>query len=146
MVSADPSKLETWDTEFSDVLCPSAILLCNTRGDAAVVVGPHGVDKYPKYLLRFNARSTVGYKCEDEGFALNKSLFQLRSENHRCTYKWVGSPWLDTYHADHVEIILGGKLTHYVIIGGDFIVEIISTEGPLIEKIESKTSVFGHKV
>ena len=51
-------------------------------------------------------------------------------------YQWIDSPWLDAYRGCHE--IRGKKLHHFVILGDDNLIEVISVGDAKIEKIDEK--------
>ncbi|MCA1589584.1 MAG: hypothetical protein LC734_04185 [Acidobacteria bacterium] len=43
-----------------------------------------------------------------------------------CSYMWRESPWLSEFNGEHAEAVEGGEVKHYVLLGGDYNVEILA--------------------
>ena len=129
--------LVRWDVPFADARDPSVSLVLEHGGDAAVlIVAPSGIDQYPKYLVRFE-RVLVSL-CHEEAVALARD-YHSRSgvERSVCAYLCPGSPWVD---ASRYWTELSGlsQLQHYLIFGGDSIVELVAAGQPTVEQIQEK--------
>ena len=134
-------KLIDWPTPFAHVELPSVVVIPNL--DAVdmldVVVAPHGLDRYPKYLIKFQC--VPAYRCLGESTVPDQYL--LHADNpHRSSYIWEGSPWLAEFEdsRDNIEasfMVPFSDVKHYVVFGGDSIVEILAAKEPLIEEIPS---------
>jgi hypothetical protein len=128
--------LVRWETPFTDARGPSVTLLPDPGGLVSLVVSPDGIDCYPKYLVEFNG-DVVAYREEDESFPPVPPA-EIRSDpSVGCAYLWAGSPWLRQYEQWHeyFEQYLGGELRHFIVSGGDFIVEILAVGEPVISEI-----------
>ena len=133
--------LQVWDTPFGDALLPSVALILDTHGDSTVtaVVAPGGIDEYPKYLVRFSA--VYAFNCEEEaGGTAYDGAFVGRQQHHvGCSYIWRDSPLAAGYAPSVPDMAFRGGQTpvvHYVLLGGDNAVGIVTAELPTIEKIE----------
>lgn len=128
--------LVRWDVPFAEVRDPSVSLIAEQGGDAAIlVVAPCGVDKYPKYLVRFD-RVLVSLCCE-EVVSLGRDYQSLRGIEHRTSaYLWKESPWLQASRA-FAELLELSELQHYLVFGGDSIVELIASGQPKVERLDS---------
>jgi hypothetical protein len=125
-----------WNTPFADARGPSVILLPDPGGLVSLVVSPGGIDRYPKYLVEFDG-DVVAYREEDESFSPTQPA-EIRSDpSVGCAYLWVGSPWLRQYEQwrEYFEQYLGGELRHFIVSGGDSIVEILAVGEPVISEI-----------
>ena len=82
--------------------------------------------------------------CYEETCAIARDWDSLtRSEYDLCAYRWITSPWLKHYRV--LEDIMfrksSEKLHHYILIGGDTIVEVIALSEPLVERIDQKFTI-----
>jgi hypothetical protein len=141
------SELVRWETPFSNAEWPSVVVM-TTRGlngeyllDA--VVSPAGIDRYPKYLVEFG--NVVGFSSMEEmhfpdhGFGEAKII-----EERLCAYRFIGSPWLESYNRGEYFLfnLVGGssdELTHYVIFGGDTILQVVTKNEPKISVVTEPT-------
>ncbi|MDB6124774.1 MAG: hypothetical protein JWQ71_3767 [Pedosphaera sp.] len=133
-----PINLIRWNVPFADKCYPSVSLITEQGGNVVVlVIAPDGIDKYPKYIVR--AERVTAVLCYQEAFAPDRGCrASTRREDRTCAYQWIDSPWLQSYR-DGEEIFMWGSLLHYVILGGDSIVEFIAPGEPTIERIDSST-------
>jgi hypothetical protein len=134
------SKLIEWDTEFKDTLLPSVGLYVSVineeyEDNVYAVVAPDGIDEYPKYFINFGY--VLAYLCYDESFPPDREWEKIEREKGICSYKWKHSPWVESYSI-HYGNTKDEILCHYLIIGADNIIEIVSYNEPLIRKVESK--------
>lgn len=131
------SKLELikWETPFSNAPYPSIGIITEQLGESAkLLVAPHGIDMFPKYLVSFENVYFMLYY--EEAYSFDRGYKNLNREvDGLCSYKWVDSPWLKEYSQGQ-DIFGWNELTHHLIFGGDNIVEIISDCEPKIEIIE----------
>ena len=128
--------LVRWEVPFAEGRDPSVGLITERGGDAAMlVVAPSGTDQYPKYLVRFD-RVLVSF-CYEEAVALARDYHALTGIEHSvCAYLWSDSPWLRA--SSGVADLLGlSDLQHYLVFGGDSIVELIASGQPKIERLDS---------
>jgi hypothetical protein len=140
------SKLIRWETPFSKAVLPSVILLNLTdvyksTDLLTLIVAPDGIDKYPKYLAKFE--NIIAFTCMEEAYSPEREYSKVEAEEVSCAYEWIDSPWLKAYEQGE-HFIAGGKTKpfyHYVIFGGDNNVEIITPNRPFIEIISEKTTI-----
>ena len=133
------SDLIRWDVPFAISRCPSIGVITDPDSSKVVlVVRPHGFEKYPQYLVRFFG--VVALLCyDDDPGAFDRGYASLiRSEHDLCAYRWITSPWLQRYstfnHSDE-------KLSHYLLLGGDSIVEVIALGEAEVEQVDKKTLI-----
>src|SRR5262245_6706400 len=128
--------LVRWDAPFAEARDPSVSLITERGGDAAIlVVAPLGTDQYPKYLVRFD-RVLVSF-CYEEAVALDRDYPALTGiERSVCAYLWGNSPWLRASSGVADSLELSG-LQHYLVFGGDSIVELIASGQPKVERLDS---------
>ena len=100
---------------------------------------PYGLEKYPGYLLKF--RSAPFFMFYDETCAppsIPQWFDLLKAIPKSSTVIWHDSPLVKQYAG------IGGysnqnlKLKHYIILGGDSIVEILAYEEPSIEQFTER--------
>lgn len=124
-------------------MCRSAIPLSVLVGQCSAVQGAEltvvvcaSVGEYPAYVVRFPSAPTVIAVDEmnditDPDWAAAGGL-GIRS----CTYRWLDSPLLQRSGRVGASARLNEPerpLQHFVIAGGDCIVEVLSTEMPTFE-------------
>ena len=133
-----------WNVAFAEARSPSVSLITE-QGEqgtdtATLVVCPHGIDQYPKYLVRFN--KVLAALCYEESLALERG-YPRCSDTHAsgCAYLWADSPWLRASHGWAVDFLQWSDLKHYLIFGGDTIVEILAAGGSNVERIEKRTVI-----
>jgi hypothetical protein len=134
------SKLIRWETPFSDEKFPAVKLLISNDGDfLSAIVAPEGIDKYPKYLVKF--ADVIAFTCMEEAYSPQREYSNIKPEENSCAYEWIDSSWLKSYeHGEH--FIASGKpkpFYHYLIFGGDNNIEVITPNKPEIETISEKT-------
>jgi hypothetical protein len=129
-----------WDVPFADALLPSVALLADPGRLVRVVVSPGGIDHYPKYLVDFDGY-VVAFREEDETFAPGFPSELHFDANLGCAWLCLDSPWLKEHEqwGDYFEDFMGGPLRHYLVIGGDSVVEILATRAPSISTIGGPT-------
>jgi hypothetical protein len=136
----EKSDLIRWDVPFAISLDPSVGVLTEDLGQSlTLAVAPQGLGNYPKYLVRF--KNVVTLLCYEETCAIDRGYRSLIwSEADLCAYRWITSPWLKHYRV--LEDILfsrsAEKLNHYLLFGGDTIVEVIALGEPTVEQVNSK--------
>jgi hypothetical protein len=132
-------RMVRWDAPFADATLPSVTLLPDPGGLVRVVVAPGGIDRYPKYLVVFDG-DVVAFREEDETFAPAIPSAHLE-DDFGCARLCLDSPWLKEYErwGDYFEDFMGGPLRHYLLIGGDSVVELLATGTPSISTIDGPT-------
>ncbi len=137
------AKIIRWDTPFTDKLHPSVVPLVITQPEGGVIlkaiVAPSGTDQYPKYLVNFG--HFIAYTCMEEGWSPERDFDStMIEEKHLSAYQYLDSPWLQSY--ERGRYFVGGGTSapflHFLIFGGDFNVEVITPDVPVIEIIEQK--------
>lgn len=136
-------KLIRWNTPFTDHRWPSVVLAIeqnqNSQANSGLraIVAPHGIDKYPKYLVNFG--EVIAFTCMEEAFCPQRDFnVATIDEGDLCAYQYIDSPWLKAYEEGRHFIANGslGEFFHYVIFGGDNNVEVITANIAEIRKIE----------
>jgi hypothetical protein len=104
-----------------------------------LVVAPRGLDAYPKYLVRFAAVYAV--TCEEEAEAVT-DLGQAPEGDY--AYIWADSPYSSSYQTLLPDFAFrggNGKVKHYVVLGGDNLVSVVSASEPIIERVDGPTTI-----
>ena len=129
-----------WDVPFAEARDPSVRFITEQGGDAAmIVVAPSGIDQYPKYLVRF--KRVLVSLCYEEAIALGRDYRTLSGiERSTCAYVWSDSPWLSAIRG-LAELLGLSDLKHYLVLGGDSIVEVIAAGPPKVERLDGKTVI-----
>jgi hypothetical protein len=134
--------LVRWDVPFANGQVPSVGCITDPNGSKVVlVVRPQGIGRYPQYLVRFS--DVVLLFCYEETCAIKRDWDTLpRSESGLCAYRWITSPWLQHYRVlEDIQFNKSGKLHHYILLGGDSIVELIALGEPTVERVDTKTII-----
>jgi hypothetical protein len=91
------TRLVRWDVPFAEARHPSVTLITEQgreRADVAVlVVASHGLDGYPKYLVRLD--KVLAVLSYEEALPLDRGYGPLAGvQPAGCAYLWEDSPWL----------------------------------------------------
>jgi hypothetical protein len=114
------SFLKAWRTPFEAEEFPSVWVTCDgLLSNTAVFVGLPA-----KWRIDFE--HIVGLKVSDETYDYNRRFHIEREDDSLCSYIWENSPWLANCDAEYVEVLGGSKVDHYVLLGGDYNVEILA--------------------
>jgi hypothetical protein len=132
--------LVRWNVPFAEARDPSVSVITEHGGDVVILsVAPGGVDQYPKYLVRFARVIALLYYEEalafDRGY---RALPGLDADVH--AYEWLDSPWIHGYRRG-AETFGWPTLQHFVIFGGDSIVEIIASGGATVDQIDAPMKI-----
>ena len=129
--------LVPWDVPFAPSEHPSVSLITEQFGSSAtVVIAPHGIDQYPKYLVRFDKVLAALYY--EEALALRgKYPAVADGQTSGCAYLWPDSPWLGASRGWAVDFLRWPDLSHFVFFGGDDVVELLAC-GATVERIDEK--------
>jgi hypothetical protein len=136
--------LERWDLPFSNNISPSVCIIPpeDFNRVKVIVMPKKGLpEQYPGYLLDF--QSAPFFKFYDETCAppLIPQWFDLlKAIPKSSTVIWHDSPLVKQYAG-----IGGGryyaqyeKLRHYIILGGDSIIEVLAYEEPSIKQFNER--------
>ncbi len=135
--------LVRWNTPFTDVRWPSVSVAVaeklGTQGQTTLmaIIAPHGIDKYPKYIVNFG--EAIAFTCMEEAFCPERDFYTATIEEPElATYQYLDSPWLKAYENGRHFIARGhlGEFFHYLIFGGDNNLEVITPYQPTIKIIE----------
>src|ERR1035441_10291173 len=137
------TEIENWDTPFSCAKYPSVWVIAESHGDStlSVVVCPGGLDAHPKFVVRFT--SVYAFSVEEEArsgigsFIGPDGLIQKVG----CAYIWLTSPYIKDFVPEMPFRGGRGPLKHYVILGGDNNVGVVSAEPPTIDRVDAPSKV-----
>ncbi len=131
------TNLVPWDVPFAQSEHPSVSLITEQFGSlATVVVAPHGIDQYPKYLVRFDKVLAAHYY--EEALGLRGEYPAVAGLQTRgCAYFWPDSPWLHRSRGWAEDFLQWPELRHYVVFGADDVVEILAF-GATVERIDER--------
>jgi hypothetical protein len=135
--------LERWDLPFSDKLFPAVTAFVVPEGweRINVIVMPKGLGAYPGYLLEFAAAPFLMIYNETCAPPSVPQWFDmLKSIPKSSTVIWHNSPLVKLYDGfgnypirHHTE---NPKLKHYLILGGDSIVETVAYLDPTVTQFD----------
>jgi len=130
------SRLVRWEVPFAEARDPSVSIITERGGDVVtLVVAPKGIDAYPKFLIRFG--NVVALLCYEEACAFDRGYRALPGFDRKLSaYLWIDSPWLESY-CKGADVFEWKDLQHFLVLGGDSIVEIIAEGQPKLERLEN---------
>jgi hypothetical protein len=131
--------LELWETPFSAAVFPSVQVITDDEvcNSVNLIIASGG---YPHYLIKF--AEIYGFKVMDESWAPVNRFVTVQRTAKGCAYLWRGSLWLKEFLSERPS--LEGEVAHYVLLGGDLIVEVLSKYEPKIEEFESVAKISKH--
>ncbi|HRI03141.1 MAG TPA: hypothetical protein PLL77_05320 [Pyrinomonadaceae bacterium] len=137
-------KVVRWETPFTDSRWPSAVIVVQPSTDGpypiSAVVAPKGIDGYPKYLVHFG--EVVAFTCMEEmHFPERDTLDAICEIEGLAAYEFLESTWLKSYEKGEYFLFNtdgsdSERLRHYLIVGGDNNIEVITKNIPIFETIE----------
>jgi len=136
-------KIIRWETPFTDIPFPSAVVMTGPEVKEClveVVVAPHGLDRYPKYVVHFG--EVVAFSCMEEmHFPERDFAIGEREENGLSAYELIDSTWLESYRqGEYFLFNTDGanteQLRHFLIVGGDNNIEVITKNSPKFREVE----------
>jgi hypothetical protein len=130
--------LVRWNVPFAESHDPSVSLITEQGGNVVtLLVAPHGIDQYPKYLVRFD--KVLAMLCHEEALDFDRGYRTLTGlEASVCAYVWADSPWLRASRGYAVDFLRLPDLHHYLVFGGDSIVELLASGASKVERIDKK--------
>jgi hypothetical protein len=131
------TRLIRWDVPFAEARYPSVGVITECGGDVTtLVVAPKGIDNYPKFLARFE--KVLALLSYEEACALDRGYSALPGfDPECCAYRWIESPWLESYRKG-ADVFAWKDLRHFLILGGDSIVEVIASGQPKVERLDKR--------
>ena len=141
------SELVRWETPFTEAQWPSVVAMI-TRGPKGeylleAVISPAGIDEYPKYLVQFG--EVVAFSSMEEMHFPDHDFREAKvAEEKLCAYRFLGSAWLEAYNQGEYFLfnVDGGNsevLSHFVISGGDDILQVVTKNEPHITVVNEPT-------
>src|SRR5262245_60069428 len=119
------SRLVVWKTPFAEAFFPSVIATFERRldGTSLLTVTVMPVDS-PHYVLACD--EPLAFSCLDESCAPQKDFGDTEVEDAKaCSWQWLDSPWIKSYQDCNYDAGGPVPLNHYMIFGGDNIVEFV---------------------
>ncbi|MBX7054890.1 MAG: hypothetical protein K1X36_08035 [Pyrinomonadaceae bacterium] len=132
-----------WNTPFTDSRFPSATIITGPNEPSytvEVVVAPSGIDSYPKYVVDFG--NVIAYSCMEEMHFPERDILEAEcAETDLSAYELLDSTWVESYRKGEYFLFNtdgeeSEQLRHYMIVGGDNIVEVITKNTPQIRTVE----------
>ena len=68
----------------------------------------------------------AGLKVCDESYDDNIRFHIEGAEENQCSYLWGDSRWLAEFNVQQIEAVTSGQLKHYVLLGGDYNIEVLA--------------------
>jgi hypothetical protein len=138
------SRVVRWQTPFVGKPCPSIQPIFDSTEDGlTVIVLPDGLGTRPGYLVRFSDPAMVMY-YEETNAPIDPEW--VAAGGHAippsASYKWEHSPLLERNRLLGTEAwIRGATLEHYVIAGGDYIIEVLAPNEPDINRFDGPLTI-----
>ena len=124
--------LEVWDTPFASKRFPSVNIEPAKGSVAEISVRVRCRGATYKVQFKFAA----SFKCTDESIFPVDRFNRLPRSGDSCCYLWKESPWCREFGEclAQLEATYGcSTLRHYVILGGDNVVEVLAVSNPTVE-------------
>ena len=118
-------RLIRWVTPISDHPFPSIVSVA--RSDALRIVAATGTDEF-----EFEFPVFMAFRCVDESIPWHGPSSEVGT-----TAIFDGSPWLESYSDDQelIQMSYGAPCRHFVILGGDWNVEVLAAHEPSVKRI-----------
>ena len=138
-----PKKFVRWKTPFTDKRWPSATVMTGPNHpnyELEVVVAPYGIGTYPKYVVNFG--NVVAFSCMEEMHFPERDFSEAECEEEGLSaYEFLNSTWLESYRQGEYFLFNtdGGnseQLRHFLIVGGDNNIEVITKNVPKFREVE----------
>ena len=139
-------RLIRWETPFADTLCPSVVTFVSNDPSGSyafpleAIVAPDGIDRYPKYRINFG--SPVAFSAMEEMHfpEIYFNGVEVTDNSKACSYIFQESPWLESYLQGEYFLFNQNNedsetLMHYVIFGGDDVLQVVTRFRPEIIEI-----------
>src|SRR5688500_7421684 len=112
--------LKAWRTPFEKESFPSIWAACEGELDKTLVF----VGWPAEWQVKFE--HVVGLKVCDETYDNNPRFWVNGDVDELCSYTWDDSPWLQDFNSEYVEAMGSSMVTHYVLLGGDYNIEVLA--------------------
>lgn len=130
------ANLVRWDVPFADAFYPSVTAKFETatqlsRGKMDVTIGVSDGTSF-----RVEATTVLGFTCLDEGCAPQRWFSAVDTEQVKtCAYQCLESPWIESYRGCQFDADGPIPLNHYLIYGGDNIIEFVCQHEPTVSTV-----------
>src|SRR5688572_24808183 len=104
---------------------------------------PEGLERYPKYLIRFSAVYAFSSEEEAGGSEYKISNPAAAELQPSCTWIWADSPHAAGYESWAPTRMRGGSgpIAHYMVFGIDNNIGVVTGNAPSIEKLDGPTTL-----
>lgn len=128
------SSLKVWETPFRYEEFPSIWIDAHGCLDGTVIQ----IGWPAEWKIKFE--HLVALKVCDESYDKNDRFWIPRDVNNCCSYIWVDSPWLKEFNAFIINTVADVEVFHYVLLGGDYNVELLAYGMVTIDSISNVNS------
>jgi len=135
------SKLVRWDVPFASAFYPSVLAVFETstrlsEGKMQITISMSDGARY-----QVECSSVLAFTCFDEGCAPKRWFSNAETEQvETCAYHCLESPWIKAYEGCQFDATAQQiPLNHYLIYGGDNIVEFLCRYEPTVSKLANWT-------
>jgi len=135
------NRLIPWGLPFITDVFPSVGMYVEHGDEEAdlvcAIIAPDGIDKYPKYIVQFG--EVLEFSCYEEGCSPVKEYDSLLGDMKGVNpLEWLGSPSIESYKGF---VGVNEKLRHFIILGADNNLEVVTSNEPKISKIDSPKKI-----
>lgn len=125
---------------------PGSVVITGPQGHECkveVVVAPHGIDQYPKYVVEFG--EVIAFSCMEEMHFPERDFAEADCEEEGLSaYEFLDSTWLESYRKGEYFLFNTNRenkerLRHFLIVGGDNNIEVITKNTPKFREVADAT-------
>lgn len=132
------SKLIRWDVPFAEAFYPSVTAIFETPTLLSPGKMEVTVSTSDDSLFRIESTSVIAFTCLDEGCAPKRWFSTVETvQEEICAYYCLESPWIESYEGCQFDVNGQIPLNHYLIFGGDNIVEFICQHEPVVSQLSN---------
>ncbi|CAG0945169.1 hypothetical protein ANRL1_02171 [Anaerolineae bacterium] len=141
--TTDLGELVLWDVPFAHDRLP-AVSVLGEQQEAQTTLVVRGMGSYPGWIVDFASSPVV--LQHDEMNSPASAVFEsaLSRGMSGCAFKWLNSPALAEYGRIGAAAVFdqqGLPMQHFVVVGGDWIVQILSIHEPSLQRFDGPVSL-----
>lgn len=142
-LTTDLGELVLWDVPFAHARLP-AVSVLGEQQDAQTTLVVRGMGTYPGWIVNFESSPVV--LLQDEMNSPASAVFEsaLSRGLNGCAFKWLNSPILRQYGGIGAAAVFdqqGLPMQHFVVAGGDWIVQVLSIHEPSLQRFDGPLSL-----
>ena len=132
------SKLFRWNVPFAAAFYPSVSAIFETASQLSEGKLEVTISVSDGIRFQVDSSSVLAFTCLDEGCAPKRWFSSVETKQVKtCAYHCLDSPWIASYEGCQIDTALGKPypLNHYLIYGGDNIVEFVCRNEPSVTQL-----------